>query len=142
MSILPMFHSEILPHKISTRIKSGPLDWRRTIYWNVVLIIFQHKHWCQDSWKNARSTFKCIIILQSRGQDPKKSDNYGTNLCPTINKNQDLVPWIGEEQCIELLSLHFSNIPYITVYVGKLLSQHFNVRMFFNPGDKIFLVKI
>ena len=43
----------------------------------------------------------CIINLQSRGQDPKKSENYWTNLSPIFNKNQDLVPWIGEENVLE-----------------------------------------
>ena len=35
------------------------------------------------------------IILQSKEQDPKKSENYVINLSPTFNKNQDLVPGIG-----------------------------------------------
>ena len=32
------------------------------------------------------------VILQSRGQDPQKSENYETLMSPTFNKNQDLVP--------------------------------------------------
>ena len=36
-------------------------------------------------------------------------ENYGTNLHPTFNKNQDLVPWIGEQQYFEMLVQHFSN---------------------------------
>ena len=63
--------------------------------------------------KNARPTNLCITILQSRGQDPKKSEIYGTNLSPKFNKNQDLVPWIGEEQCIKMLFWHVSNNPDI-----------------------------
>ena len=57
--------------------------------------------------------------------------------------NKDLVLWIGEEQCIEILFCHFSDNPDICVHVGKLPKQHFNVRLFSNPGDKILiLVKI
>ena len=35
-------------------------------------------------------------VLKSRGQGPKKTENYDTNLSLTFNKNFDLVPWIGE----------------------------------------------
>ena len=63
---------------------------------NVVLVIFQHNNIHQDCWKNTRSTFECMVILKSRGQGPKKMENYGTNLSRTFNKNLDLVPWIGE----------------------------------------------
>ena len=35
-----------------------------------------------------------IVVLRFRGQGPKIRDNYGTNLSPTFNKNQDLLPWI------------------------------------------------
>ena len=38
------------------------------------------------------------ILSFSNPGDHKKSEKYGTNLCPTSNNNQDLVPWIGEEQ--------------------------------------------
>ena len=71
------------------------------------------------------------------------SENFGTNMFPIFNKNQDLVPWIGEEQSIEMLFWHFPNNPDICVYVRKFLLQHFSVRLFSNPGDKILiLVKI
>ena len=83
-------------HKIWTRIQFCPLDWRTTIRWNVVQTIFQHNHICQDCLKNTRSTFECMVILKSRGQGPKKMENYGTNLSRTFNKNLDLVPCIGE----------------------------------------------
>ena len=46
--------------------------------------------------ENTRSTFKCMVILKSRGQGPKKIENYRTKLSRTFNKNLDLVPWIGE----------------------------------------------
>ena len=48
-------------------------------------------------WKIAGTTFQCMVVLQYWGQDPQKSENYGTSLSPTFNKNQDLVPWNGEE---------------------------------------------
>ena len=59
-------------------------------------------------------------IFQTRGEDPKKSENHGTNLAPAFNKNQDLVPWIGEEQCIEMSFWNFSNNLDICGYFGKL----------------------
>ena len=37
-----------------------------------------------------------MVILKSRGQGPKKRENYGTNMSYTFNKNLDLVTWIGE----------------------------------------------
>ena len=85
-------------HKISTGITSCFLDLRTAIHCNIVRTIFQYKHSCQDSWKNPRSTFYRIIILQSRWQDPKKSENYGTNLSltrirtlsPVLKKNNAL----------------------------------------------------
>ena len=49
------------------------------------------------------------VILQSRGQGPKKMETYGTNLSPTFNKNQDLVHWIGKHQYIEIQSEILSN---------------------------------
>ena len=51
---------------------------------------------CQDGWKNTRSIFECMGILKSRGQGPKKMENYWTNLSRTFKKNVDLVPLIGE----------------------------------------------
>ena len=36
--------------------------------------------------------------IVSRGKyTKKKGENYGTNLSPTFNKNQDRVPWFGEK---------------------------------------------
>ena len=37
-------------------------------------------HICQDCWKNTRSTFECMVILQSRGQGPDSCWKYGTDL--------------------------------------------------------------
>ena len=50
----------------------------------------------------------------------KREQNYGPNLSPTFNKHQDRVPWIGEQQYIEILFWYFSNNSNICVYVGKL----------------------
>ena len=47
-------------------------------------------------------------------------ENCGINLSPTLNKNQDLVLWIGEQQNIEIFGGHFSNNLVIGGYVGKL----------------------
>ena len=47
----------------------------------------------------------------TQGQGPKKMENYGTNLSPAFIKNWDLVPWIGEQQNLEILVRHFSIDP-------------------------------
>ena len=65
-------------HKISTRIKFCPLDWRTTL-----LAIFQYNDICQDCWKNTRLTFDCMVILQSRGQGPDCSWSKG-QICPVV----------------------------------------------------------
>ena len=80
------------------------------MHWNVVLAIFQHNHICQDCWKNTRSTFECMIIFTSRGQGPKKIENYGTNLSCTFNKNLDLVPLIREKPYTQMLIWYFPTI--------------------------------
>ena len=67
-------------------------------------------------------------------------ENYGKNLSPTFNKNQDLVAWIGEQQYNEMLVRHLSNNSDICGYVGKLPEQHFDVWLFSNPGDKIHIL--
>ena len=77
-------------------IKFGPLDWRTTINWNVVLDIFQHSVVCQDCVKNTRVTFECKVILQSRGQGPDSCWKYGTDLSCCSPIFLDLVPWIWE----------------------------------------------
>ena len=77
-----------------------------------------------------------MVILKSRGQDPKKMENYGTNLSRTFDKNLDLIPWIGELPYVQMLIWYFSNNLDIYGYVGKLPEQHFSVWLFFNPGDK------
>ena len=83
-------------HKIATRINFCPLDWRTTKHWNVVLVIFQHNHICQDCWKNTKSTYDCMFILKSRGQGPESCWKYGTDLYRSFPSFVDLVPWILE----------------------------------------------
>ena len=94
----------------------------------------------QGLWKNAGPTFQCIVFLQSRGQGPKKMENYGANLSPTFIKNYDVVTWIGEQQYLEMLVRHFSIDSDIYVYVGKFTKQHFNVWLCPNPGDKFLIL--
>ena len=116
------------------------LDWKTTIHWNFVLAIFQLCHIYQGCWKISGPTYQCIVVPQSRMKDPKKIENYGTNLSPSFNKNQDLSSWIGEQQYTEMLDGQFSNIPDVCDIVGKLLEQHFNISFFSNPGGKILIL--
>ena len=67
-------------------------------------------------------------------------ENYGTNLSPTFNKNYYLVPWIGEQQYIEMLVWHFSIHPEYVAMYGQLPEQHFNVWLFSNPEDNILIL--
>ena len=48
-----------------------------------------------------------VVVLKSRGQGQKKMEKEETNMSPSFNKNQDLVPWIGGKQCIKILVQHF-----------------------------------
>ena len=64
-------------------------------------------------WKNARPALQSIPVLQCRGQGLNKIQNYRTNTSPTFNKNQDLAPWIGEQQYIKMLVPNGPNIPDI-----------------------------
>ena len=65
-------------------------------------------------------------------------EDQGTNLFPSFDKDQDLVPWIGEQLYIEIWIRYFSNDPDLNGYVGKLLEQLCNVQKFSNPGEKMF----
>ena len=62
-----------------------------------------------------------MVFLKSRGQGPKKMENYGTHLSHNFNKNLDLVPWIGEQTYTQKIFGYFSNNHDIYDYVGKLL---------------------
>ena len=67
--------------------------------------------------------------------------NYGTNISPTFNTNQDIVPWIGIQQYIEILVWNFPNNPTdICAYVGKLPEQLLIVWLFSDPWDKILIL--
>ena len=126
--------------KFQQELEFCPLDWRTTIHQHIVPSIFHFNHVCQVCWKNVGSTFQCVVVLQSRGQSPKKRENYGIYLSLNFNKNQHLVPGIGGHRCIKILVRYFSNHPDICGYVRKLQEQHFNVRMFCKPGDKILIL--
>ena len=67
-------------------------------------------------------------------------ENYETNMSPTFNKNLDINPWIGGQQCFEMSVWYFSNNPDSGGYVGKLPEQHFNERMLSNPRDNILIL--
>ena len=54
----------------------------------------------------------CSSPIQGRRSKEVKK-NYKTNLSPTFNKNQGLLPWIGEQGYIEMFFQQFSNIPDI-----------------------------
>ena len=54
-----------------------PLDWRRTIHWNIAPVFFQQSWHMWSCWKIARARFQCMVVLQSRGPN--------SNWCHTQN---------------------------------------------------------
>ena len=48
---------------------SFPLDGKTMIHWNVGPPIFQQPWYMLLCWKNAWTTFQCMIVLQSRGNN-------------------------------------------------------------------------
>ena len=54
------------------------------IHFNVVLTVFHIDHISQGVCKTVRTTFQCIVVLQSRGEGPEKAHNYGTDLGQTF----------------------------------------------------------
>ena len=135
-----MFHSEIL---VSWNFNKDEKDFP----W-----IGEHPYtemlFCQFSniivyvrGEKTRSTFECVVIIQSTGQGPD-SWKYGTDLSHSSPSFLGLVPWIWKRPYIKILILYFSNNLDKYDYVGKLPEQHFSVWLFFNPGDNIlFLLK-
>ena len=85
----------------------------------------QNQHF--NVWLFSNPVDKVLILVKSRGQ-----------ICSIVFLLfLDIVPWIGEQQCIEMLVLHFSSKPDMRGHVGKLPEQHLNVWLCSNPGDKI-----
>ena len=108
-----------------------------TLKWFFFSEIFQHNHIYQGLQKSAGPTLQCTVLFQSRGQGHKKMQNYETNLSPAFNNIQDLVPWIREQQYLEMLVGHFSIDPDINGYFVKLSKQHLYVWLFSKPVNKI-----
>ena len=59
--------------KFSLLFKPSPRDWRKTKQQSVVLRIFHAPWHIFCVWKNARTTFWCIVVSQSRGDRSKTS---------------------------------------------------------------------
>ena len=57
----------------------SPRNWRTLIHFNVFLTVFHIDHISQGVCKTVGTTFWYIIVLQSRGEGPKKAHNYGTD---------------------------------------------------------------
>ena len=89
-------------HKIKTRNWIFSLDWNTTIKWNVVPKEFQLDHICHGCWKVSEQYFNAFlfsnpgenvrILVESRGQ-----------ICPVVIPFFYIVPWIREQQYIEML---------------------------------------
>ena len=81
-------------------------------------------------------------ILKSRGQGPKKMENYRTNLFRTFKKNLDIVPWIGKNHTFKCWSGIFPKIIIYMIMLENCQKQHFSLWLFSNTGDNIlFMLK-
>ena len=77
-----MSHSQILvTWNFHTNVDFVPWIGEKTIHWSGVPTVFQNQQVCQDACKTVRNTFQSLVVLQSRGQDPKMYKNKRTN-CP------------------------------------------------------------
>ena len=79
-------------HKISTRIKFCPLDWRTTIHWNVVLAIFQHYNICQDCWKKYQINIWMYHYSQIQGTRSKKDGKQQDKSVPYFQQESGPCP--------------------------------------------------
>ena len=103
------------------------MDWRTSIYWNVVLTIFQHINICKYFWKNTRSTFDCIVILKSRGQGPKKIEKTG-QICPVLSTRiWTLSPGLENTNTLKCWSGIF---PTILTYIIMLENWQNNILVY------------
>ena len=69
-------------HPIVLLFRTFSHNWRTMIHFNVVLTVFHIDNISQGVCKTVRTSFQCIIILQSQGEGPEKEHNYGTDLGP------------------------------------------------------------
>ena len=53
-----------------------PLDWRTSVHWNIIPTLFRECWLMWYPWKIVRTTFQCIVVLQSRGQNPNSCYNF------------------------------------------------------------------
>ena len=65
--------------KFQCYLRPSPGDWRTLKHFNVVLTVFHIDHISQGVGKTVRTTFWCIIVLQSQIEGPEKAHNYGTD---------------------------------------------------------------
>ena len=107
-------------------LKSCPLDCRTSIHSNVFPATIQHSRIYQGCCKNTKSTFQCIVFLQSRGQSPKRFKSKRQICPPTFNRIRTLSPGL-EELNIKMSNLYFSNIPGIISTLENCLN---NISMF------------
>ena len=83
-----------------------------------------------------------MVILKSRGQGPKKMEKYGTNLSLTLNKNLDLVPWIGEYPLNQKLIWYFPTILTYMIALENCQNNISNMVVLRSRGQHFILVNI
>ena len=65
---------------------------------------------------------------------------YGTYLSPRFDTLNDLLPWIGEQQYIQMDFWQFSRNADICVIAGKLSEIHLDAWLLSNPQEKVLVV--
>ena len=66
--------------KFQCYLGPSPHDWRILIHFNVVPTVFYIDHISQGVCKTVRTTFQCIVVLQSRGEGPENL----SQICPIV----------------------------------------------------------
>ena len=83
-------------------IEQLPHDWETTVCQKGALTVFHTQNICHHAWKTLRTTFLCFFVLQSLGEGLKSKENYGTDLSHSFSPFYDLLPAIGDQQCIAM----------------------------------------
>ena len=85
--------------KFSLLFKPSPRDWRKTKQQNVVLRIFHAPWHIFCVWKNARTTFWCIVVSQFPGRPFKNVMDSGSQSETYILEMPKTAPMKGPSCC-------------------------------------------
>ena len=78
-----------------------------------------------------------MVVLQSRGQDPKKMENYGTNLSTLLTRIRTLSPWLENNNTLKCWSGIFPKTLIYVVMFENCRNIIGNLWVSSNPEEKI-----